>query len=171
MGRLGVFLDFPWNDGSTKFSAPFVGNWNAAPNHTTSLQLKGDNGATILHTMVAATFKTSVVGNDFEISRDSAEEHRYTVQPSTKSSTFSLTINYGLPADQGTPPSTEDVFVSSTKAWEDYWSTSGFVDVLTGSTDPRAEELQRRIILSRYLMRVNEAGDTPPQEVRRRIHG
>ena len=38
--------------------------------------------------------------------------------------------------------------------------------MLTGSSDPRAEELQRRIILSRYLMRVNEAGDLPPQEVR-----
>ena len=58
-----------------------------------------------------------------------------------------------------------EITASSTEAWEGYWSNSGFVDVVTGSTDERADELQRRIILSRYLMRVNEAGDYPPQEV------
>ncbi|KAJ3926275.1 MAG: hypothetical protein NXY57DRAFT_1029587 [Lentinula lateritia] len=36
---------------------------------------------------------------------------------------------------------------------------------LPGSTDSRADESHRRIILSRYLMRVNEAGEDPPQEV------
>jgi len=34
----------------------------------------------------------------------------------------------------------------------------------SGSTDPRAKKLEERIILSRYLMAVQEAGDTPPQE-------
>lgn len=38
------------------------------------------------------------------------------------------------------------------------------MDLVTGSTDPRADELQRRIILSQYLLAVNEAGDAPPQE-------
>lgn len=36
-GRLGLFLDFPWNDGSQKFSAPFVGLFNMTSNHTTQL--------------------------------------------------------------------------------------------------------------------------------------
>ncbi|KAH9919446.1 uncharacterized protein BXZ73DRAFT_80320 [Epithele typhae] len=44
-----------------------------------------------------------------------------------------------------------------------------------GSSDARAEELQRRIINSQNLLRVNEAGDTPPQElgptVRKGSHG
>ena len=44
--------------------------------------------------------------------------------------------------------------------------SGGFVDLVTESTDSRADELQRRIILSQYLLRANEAGDYPPQEVR-----
>ncbi|MFT3785384.1 MAG: hypothetical protein QM770_04355 [Tepidisphaeraceae bacterium] len=46
---------------------------------------------------------------------------------------------------------------------EDFWSTGGVID-LSGSTDPRAHELERRIVLSRYLTAVNCAGTVPPQE-------
>lgn len=62
-------------------------------------------------------------------------------------------------------PSTLAITSSSVDRWNDFWSNNGFLDVLTGTPDPRAEELQRRIILNRYHMRVNEAGDLPPQEV------
>ncbi len=34
----------------------------------------------------------------------------------------------------------------------------------TGSTDPRAAELERRVVLSQYLMALNGAGEVPPQE-------
>ncbi|KAG6916303.1 hypothetical protein DXG01_007460 [Tephrocybe rancida] len=156
-GRLGLFLDFPWNDGKAKFSAPFVGNWNATANHTTVLKSSGDSSANILHTLDSSAFKTTVEGNKFAISRDGSSSHRYTVRPSKKSPTFSVTVNYALPDDEPKVASPQAVFDSSAKAWEGYWTKSGFVDVLTGSTDSRAEELQRRIILSRYLMRVNEA--------------
>lgn len=163
--RLGIFLDFSWNDGETKFSAPFVGNWDATSNHTTVLEASGDSSASILHTMVAATFKTTIMGDNFSISRDSPDAHRYTIEPLKKSTTFSITVDYGLPDDQPNFSSVQNVFDSSASAWEKFWTRSGFVDVLTGSTDSRAEELQRRIVLSRYLLRVNEAGNTPPQEV------
>lgn len=49
------------------------------------------------------------------------------------------------------------------KHWRDYWSQGGMID-FTGSTDPRAPELERRIVLSQYLAAINQAGDVPPQE-------
>ncbi|KAL0066413.1 hypothetical protein AAF712_006455 [Marasmius tenuissimus] len=161
-GRLGVFLDFPWNDGKAKFSAPFVGLWNATANHTTTLSTN-DLGADITHKLDAATFVTSLVGDQFSISRDSPSLHRYAVQPSGNSSTFSFSAAFGLEPADGVQNASQ-VMESSVTEWERFWVESGFVDVFTGSTDPRADELQRRVILSRYLMRVNEAGDTPPQE-------
>ncbi|TFK36258.1 Six-hairpin glycosidase-like protein [Crucibulum laeve] len=164
-GRIGLFLDFPWNDGSAKFSAPFVGNWNATANHTTTLNTKvgGSVQAEITHKLDAATFLTSVGGDRASVARLSPAAHRYSVRPIGKSSTLSLAVAFGK--NKITAVSRPlDVFQSSAQTWKDYWTKSGFVDVLTGSTDTRANELQRRIILSRYLMRVNEAGDTPPQE-------
>lgn len=167
-GELGVFLDFPWNDGKAKFSAPFVGNWNATGNHTTTLDTqRGSNAqAQITHTLDSATFFTSVGGDSFNITRDTLTGHRYTLRPSNSSGTFSMTAVFGVgPLHGVSMPAPEAVFDSSMEHWERFWTKSGFIDVATDSTDFRANELQRRIILSRYLMRVNEAGDTPPQEV------
>ncbi|KAI0635047.1 Six-hairpin glycosidase-like protein [Trametes polyzona] len=166
--RLELFLDFPWNDGSEKFEAPFVGVWNATQNHTTLLRTGGGLGrgvrAQITHTMDATTFLTSVGGRSgFSIARVSPDEHRYTIVPSHSRRSFSIAIAYSPAAIQSIP-STTTIQHESEEAWDNFWSNHGFVDVMTGSTDARAEELQRRIILSQYLLRVNEAGDYPPQE-------
>jgi hypothetical protein len=169
-GRLGVFLDFPWNDGKAKFSAPFVGNWNATANHTTSLSVpvSGEVRARISHILETSSFLTSLVGDEIIIKRDTPTAHRYSIQPRKKVSSFAITVDFsgGGTVVPVTIPQPQSILTSSSMAWENFWTKSGFVDILTGSTDPRANELQRRIILSRYLMRVNEAGDTPPQEVR-----
>ncbi|MGQ9620865.1 MAG: hypothetical protein ACUVTX_07775, partial [Bacteroidales bacterium] len=52
---------------------------------------------------------------------------------------------------------------ASEKFWEEFWSTGGAVD-FSECTDPRAFELERRVILSRYLTRIQCAGDNPPAE-------
>jgi len=47
--------------------------------------------------------------------------------------------------------------------WQAFWTQGGAVD-FSGSTDPRAAELERRVVLSQYLSAVNGAGALPPQE-------
>ncbi|KAM5534759.1 hypothetical protein V8D89_011623 [Ganoderma adspersum] len=167
-GRLGILLDFPWNDGTSKFEAPFVGVWNATVEHTTTLRtgegLARNADAVITHTLDNSTFFTYLGGgSSFSISRTSAEEHRYSVIPRGEGDSFSVTIAYATGAIQ-TLPAASSIQAESKKTWQSYWSDHGFVDVVTGSSDSRADELQRRIILSQYLLRVNEAGDNPPQE-------
>jgi hypothetical protein len=56
-----------------------------------------------------------------------------------------------------------EIHDASAVSWKDYWTKGGAVD-FAGSKDPRANELERRIILSQYLMKVNYAGSFPPQE-------
>ena len=169
-GRLGIFLDFPWNDGSQKFSAPFVGSWNETSNHTTTLHVGGSLGqgvqAQVHHTLVNSTFLTSVGGDHFTISRDSPATHRYSVIPTKHDKSFSLSVAYSAPGPTVPLLQYDAIAAESTLSWEEFWSKSGFIDVFTGSSDSRADELQRRIILSRYLLRVNEAGNNSPQEVR-----
>lgn len=166
-GQLNLFVDFPWNDGKAKFSAPFVGRWDVPANHTTELSI-GRNldeaCAVIRHTMDASTFFTSLGGDGFEINRDSESTHRYTVKPLESAASFTIAVAFS-PVGSTPLPSFRETHESASATWNEFWRSGGFVDVLTGSTDPRAVELQRRIILSRYLLRVNEAGDTPPQEV------
>ncbi|KAI0634324.1 hypothetical protein C8Q77DRAFT_1036044, partial [Trametes polyzona] len=161
--RLRLFLDFPWNDGTEWFEAPFVGYWNATGKHTTVLSTGDGLGkgvkAEVAHTMDASTFFTSVGGgNDFSITRVSPDAHRYEIIPSHSLQSFSLAIAYST-AGLGGISNASAILQESRRVWEDFWSNYGFVDVLSGSTDSRAEEFQRRIILSQYLLRVNEAGD------------
>jgi hypothetical protein len=47
--------------------------------------------------------------------------------------------------------------------WQEYWERGATIS-LDGSDDPRAPELERRIVLSQYLLAVNCAGETPPAE-------
>ncbi|HET7811845.1 MAG TPA: hypothetical protein VFL16_14840 [Steroidobacteraceae bacterium] len=61
------------------------------------------------------------------------------------------------------PPPVDKARLEVPSWWQNYWTSGGFVD-LTGSRHPKADELQRRIILSQYLTAVNSAGTMPPQE-------
>ncbi|WP_460798848.1 hypothetical protein [Microbacterium sp. GXF0217] len=60
-------------------------------------------------------------------------------------------------------PTAPEVFEAAAARWEAHWTEGAFVD-LSGSTDPRAAELERRIILSQYLTAIQCAGSLPPQE-------
>lgn len=56
-----------------------------------------------------------------------------------------------------------EVMDRSEKGWINFWETGGMIR-LNKSSDERAMELERRIILSQYLMAVNSSGSAPPQE-------
>ncbi|HET7537207.1 MAG TPA: hypothetical protein VFJ90_12175, partial [Candidatus Didemnitutus sp.] len=57
---------------------------------------------------------------------------------------------------------TTTMLVAATN-WEEFWTLGAAVD-FSGSTNPLAQKLEERIILSRYLTAVQLAGDVPPQE-------
>ena len=52
---------------------------------------------------------------------------------------------------------------SAKKMWNSYWKTTGVVD-FSACTDERAPGLEKRVVLSQYLMRVQEAQNFPPAE-------
>ena len=57
----------------------------------------------------------------------------------------------------------EQCLQSSVSWWKQFWQTGGIVD-FRQSTDPRAKELERRILLSQYLSAIQCCGSLPPQE-------
>lgn len=59
--------------------------------------------------------------------------------------------------------STEAVFDKSRRYWGDFWEKGGVID-LHKSRDGRALELERRIVLSQYLLALQSSGSMPPQE-------
>ncbi|MCL2018773.1 MAG: glycoside hydrolase family 65 [Oscillospiraceae bacterium] len=55
------------------------------------------------------------------------------------------------------------VINDSRTSWAAFWENGGMAD-FSSCTDERAYELERRIILSQYLLNVHSAGKLPPQE-------
>ncbi|MGP4099479.1 hypothetical protein [Nonomuraea sp. KM90] len=77
-----------------------------------------------------------------------------------------LEVVVTLTPDQDRQPDKDDfpaVSASARTWWAEHWSTGAAIS-LAGSTDTRAAELERRVVLSQYLTAVNSAGSTPPAE-------
>ena len=66
------------------------------------------------------------------------------------------------PSDEK-PPVFAEVMSLSQTAWRRYWNGGAAVD-FSDSRDPRAFELERRVVLSQYLLAVQSRSDIPPQE-------
>lgn len=58
---------------------------------------------------------------------------------------------------------TAESVASTHRYWNEYWQQGGAVD-FSHCTDARAHELERRVVLSLYLLAIQCAGSTPPQE-------
>lgn len=91
-------------------------------------------------------------------------DHTVTVSPAPGSTTLALTVEF-VPGHDGRaePLRAEEVARASSVAWNDFWGSGGWID-FDGTQDPRAVELERRIVLSQYLTRVNCAASIPPAE-------
>jgi hypothetical protein len=60
-------------------------------------------------------------------------------------------------------PDFEETMHNNEIHWESFWKSGGAVD-FSDCTDPRAEELERRTVLSQYLTKIQGSGNLPPQE-------
>lgn len=76
-----------------------------------------------------------------------------------------LIVQAGFEAQEAALPPVDAAATARAVAghWRDYWTHGGMID-LSGSTDARAPELERRIVLSQYLSAINSAGTMLPQE-------
>ncbi|MDP4151085.1 MAG: hypothetical protein Q8932_11960 [Bacteroidota bacterium] len=92
------------------------------------------------------------------------QSHEFLLTPAqTRDSNFSFTCLFSPEEPRQPSPSWFLTRRASAEAWRTYWTSGAAVD-LSGSTDPRAPELERRIVLSQYLTRIQSCGDYPPQE-------
>ena len=74
-----------------------------------------------------------------------------------------LSLRFSQEKGAGFPSGFEEAKEKSRAFWEGYWQDGGALD-LSASTDPRAFELERRIVLSQYLTAIQSRGVLPPSE-------
>lgn len=91
------------------------------------------------------------------------KKHYYIVIPGTEETRFEISCLFSRDVPGTAPQDFSTVRDASVKSWEDFWMSGGAVD-FSVCTDPRANELERRIVLSRYLTAIQCSGSLPPAE-------
>jgi hypothetical protein len=158
-GRLKIRLVLPYPTGAWADEGT---NYSNADKHRSSIIFSHDNGAVIVHQLDTTKYYVSFKWEGTGMI-DQKEKHYFLITPDPKEDLFDLTAKFTAKKDPGLLPSFIDVRVSSENTWRDFWNSGGAID-FSGSTDKRAFELERRLVLSQYLLKVQEAGDYPPQE-------
>jgi len=157
LGRLGVGLEFP---GVAARLNPDPADYAHPDAHQTRLVARGARALDLERRIDAARYFVKLAA-DREVEIQSAGPHRYRV--SSSSDELSVLVLFSREPHAAPLPSVETARDAVARHWQRYWSEGAVVD-LSGSTDPRAAELERRVVLSQYLMALNAAGRVPPQE-------
>ncbi len=156
-GRLSAYINFPYADKHEKTA--YVGIYGQPEKHRSEIERQTEQAVWISREM-DDTHYSAVLQWSSAARLASAGLHCYELRPlDTGKLDFTCLFTQKKEGIFGD----EDVFEESIRAWEKFWKTGAAID-LSGSSDPRWKELERRIVLSQYVMRVNEAGSLPPQE-------
>lgn len=141
-------------------------DWLSDDRHHTDIVAKGRNFVMLRHTLDDTSYdiRLSWTGKgNIEMSKTS--RNRFILN--SKSKQMEVSCEFIQQSVSGQEEAGNTSYTSAEQAaanyWHHYWTTGGIVD-FSRCTDPRAKELERRVVLSQYLMGAQEAGNTPPQE-------
>ena len=155
---LPVTLRFPYPTGQHSDDAS---DWCADERHRTEV-LTQDSGSALLRRSVDSTvyYVSLRWSGDAALVQDGP--NRLTLTPADGNWEFSVRFSPGQPDGSGAPAFREAA-AAARRLWNGYWKTTGVID-FSHCTDPRAALLERRVVQSQYLMRVQEAQHFPPAE-------
>ncbi|MFK0021178.1 hypothetical protein [Streptomyces sp. NPDC090798] len=160
-GLAGVVLRFPYaSDGFFQTS-----DWASPDRHESTLEGLGEEAARIRRVLDDTAYAVRLAWTEGTLSA-TGEPHEFELTGSA--TTLELVAGFAPDeseeSDEGLG---SDTFASVAGAaaawWRDFWTSGAAVD-FAGSTDPRAAELERRVVLSQYVTAVNSSGSLPPQE-------
>jgi len=162
-GRLAVEIRFPYGTGQT-----VTADWTRPDAHRTVLSQPRAGEARFTRTLDRDSYRTDASWTPRTAVLSEEGRHSYVLKPTRGAAALELAVLFAadvtpargaagaLPGFTGTQQAARD-------DWRRFWTTGGAID-LSASRDPRWRELERRIVLSRYLTAIQSAGSLPPQE-------
>jgi hypothetical protein len=156
-GRLKVILAFPYPTGDWTDVAT---NYGDTTRHTSTITRNTANGARLVHRLDSTQYYVDFSYPSARLRKVAA--HRFEIIPASAGK-FEFSCRFSPAASRKTIPGYSATRADNVNTWKTFWTKGAAVD-FSGSTDKRAFELERRIILSQYLIRIQETGSTPPQE-------
>jgi hypothetical protein len=154
--RLFVKINFPLG-----VSSPNGYDFNFPEKHTT--RIISDNTSEVIFERKQDNdiYYTSVSKGEANLKEEGP--HLFFLEPAADDQMYEFSIQFSKFKPENTVRSFSETENVSSESFKKFWSTGGAVD-FSACTDPRAFELERRVILSQYLTRIQCSSPLPPAE-------
>ncbi|HWA00274.1 MAG TPA: hypothetical protein VG841_08155 [Caulobacterales bacterium] len=163
LSRVGVEVRYP---GVSRALNPDPSDWTHDDLHHTDVLSHADGQVLLRRRLDDAAYYSTISSSGSVIQQVGPHDFQVLRPPRAwpQRADHSLIVGVSFELERGEACGASDnPFASAAQHWRDYWSHGGAID-FSGSSDPRAAELERRIVLSQYLSALNGAGAIPPQE-------
>ena len=158
-GQAAISIKFPYPTGQ---HADDAACWTAADKHHTAIVASDKQCATIAHTIDQTTYFVTLRWQG-EATLSEVAPHHFMLSSAEDVLTFCAEYSQKQNRMRPAPFEYDQALKAVMRKQNKFWRSGAFVD-FGACTDPRAAELERRVILSQYLTAVNCSGNMPPQE-------
>ena len=156
-GRLEVVFAFPYGSPEKKAS-----DWEREEAHKSEIVHSSSGRVIIKRTLDRDEYYVDIVFSS-HAGIEQTGCHQFTLSPAENTGEICFTASFSAQMPANMPGDFHETKSRSSTHWEKFWSSGGAVQ-LVNSSDSRAAELERRIVLSQYLTAVQCSGTTPPAE-------
>lgn len=161
-GRINVRFAFPY--GSPAMQAA---DWKQPDKHETKLVNQTAHGVALRRTLDQDEYFVTVNWTG-DASFASEKAHTFLLTPArmpspSRNSRLEFSVAFSPRPVSKSMPDARTTFAASREHWRRFWMTGAAIE-LADSRDPRAPELERRVVLSQYLTAIQCSGSRPPQE-------
>ena len=160
--RASISLRFSYPTGK---HADDANDWSKPEKHQSVIIAQDDHSAVIERTLDATKYYVLLSWSG-RASLQECDRHHFELTTTDDVLTFSaeyLTKNTALSEKSVSLFDYSSYHKATQKFWHGWWESGAIVD-FSQCTDPRAKELERRVVLSQYLTQINCANNMPPQE-------
>ena len=160
--RASISLRFSYPTGK---HADDANDWSKPEKHQSVIIAQDEHSAVIERTLDATKYYVLLSWSG-RASLQECDRHHFELTTTDDVLTFSaeyLTKNTALSEKSVSPFDYSSYHKATQKFWHGWWESGAIVD-FSQCTDPRAKELERRVVLSQYLTQINCANNMPPQE-------
>ncbi len=157
--QIGIKIAFPYGRG---LHAGDPSDWSKPELHTTRESSAGEQYISWNRILDDDEYYVHVTWSGTGVIAEQ-KRHHYLLTWSDTEEPLEFTITFSDNPIRNNLPDVSETEDAATEYWTNFWSTGGAID-LSHSSDPRAHELERRIVLSQYLMAIQSSGSLPPQE-------
>jgi hypothetical protein len=158
-GRLKVKIDFPYAS-EEEFSTGY--DLSSSDKHTTSVYQNLPPRA-IFKRLIDSTFYYSQFEWRGFAKMEKAGDQTYYIVPAANNSELQLSCLFTVGKIVMALPLFPETQKNNAESWKKFWESGAAVD-FSDCSDKRADELERRVVLSQYLTKIQCTGSMPPQE-------